>query len=302
VEVYQLSDVRVIHALEDARNRGVNVRVILEFAPFGDAGVSAQVTAEELRSAGLEVESGNPAFRYTHAKFLVIDRATAYILSSNLTHTGLGGTAASADRDYGVIDTDPSDTAEISALFAADWARTAAKPVAPNLVVSPDNARAKLLALIAGVQHTLSIEDEELQDGAVLAALSAASRRGVVVEVLLPAPAAAGSPVPQLGVLAQAHVAVRYGGHLYMHAKLMVVDSTRAFVGSLTLRGATAPQVLGSSPQAAPRVPEGAARAIGCFWPRCDPDGGSCHTRDRDATAQRVPSAPARRSRSRLGS
>jgi phosphatidylserine/phosphatidylglycerophosphate/cardiolipin synthase-like enzyme len=52
-EIYQLSDTRVIHALEDAANRGVAVRVILEFAPFGDAGVSAQVTAEELRAAGV---------------------------------------------------------------------------------------------------------------------------------------------------------------------------------------------------------------------------------------------------------
>ena len=77
------------------------------------------------------------------------------------------------------------------------------------------------------------------------------------------------------------------------------VDGKRTF---LTLRGATAPQVLGSSPQAAPRVPEGAARAIGCSWPRCDPGAGSSHRRDRDATAQRVPSAPARHSRSTLGS
>jgi cardiolipin synthase A/B len=235
VEVYQLSDVRIVPALEDAQNRGAIVRVLLELAPFGDAGVAAQVTAEELRTAGIQVESGNPAFRYTHAKFLVVDRATAYVLSANLTHTGLGGSSTSADRDYGIIDSDPEDVAEISAIFAADWARTTAHPTAPNLVVAPQNARAKLLALIASARQTLRIEDEELQDEAVIATLSSAARRGVIVEVVLPAPASGGPPTPQLAALAHAHIAVRYSGHLYMHAKLVLVDDMQAFVGSVNL-------------------------------------------------------------------
>jgi phosphatidylserine/phosphatidylglycerophosphate/cardiolipin synthase-like enzyme len=233
VEVYQISDVPVIHALEDAANRGIAVRVILEFAPFGDTGVAAQVTAEELRTAGVQVESGNPAFHYTHAKAIVIDHATAYILSGNLTRAGLGGSAAGADRDYGVIDTDPVDVADTIAIFAADWARTSARAVAPNLVVSPSNARAKLLALIGSARHSLAIEDEELQDGAIEDALIAAARRGVVVDVVLPAPTSTGPYSLQVGNLIRAHVWIRYSGHLYMHAKLMLVDGARAFVGSV---------------------------------------------------------------------
>ncbi|HEV2237754.1 MAG TPA: phospholipase D-like domain-containing protein, partial [Ktedonobacterales bacterium] len=110
---------------------------------------------------------------------------------------------------------------------------TPAHPSAPNLIISPTNARAKLTALIASTQHTLAIEDEELQDGAVADALIAAARRGVVVEVILPAPASGAPPAPQLDRLRQAGVLVRYSGHLYMHAKLMVVDGARAFVGSV---------------------------------------------------------------------
>jgi phosphatidylserine/phosphatidylglycerophosphate/cardiolipin synthase-like enzyme len=53
------------------------------------------------------------------------------------------------------------------------------------------------------------------------------------VEVVLPAPASGGPPASQFGALAQAHVAVRYSGHLYMHAKLMVLDGALAFVGSV---------------------------------------------------------------------
>src|SRR5690349_8146891 len=42
VEVYLLSDSSVVHALEDAAARGLDVRVLLETHPFGDGAASAQ--------------------------------------------------------------------------------------------------------------------------------------------------------------------------------------------------------------------------------------------------------------------
>jgi cardiolipin synthase A/B len=51
--------------------------------------------------------------------------------------------------------------------------------------------------------------------------------------VVLPSLASGGPLTPRLAELSQAHVAVRFSGHLYMHAKLMLVDGVRAFVGSI---------------------------------------------------------------------
>jgi phosphatidylserine/phosphatidylglycerophosphate/cardiolipin synthase-like enzyme len=55
----------------------------------------------------------------------------------------------------------------------------------------------------------------------------------VVVEVILPAPTAGGPSAPQLTRLSQARIAIRYSARLYMHAKLMLVDSARGFVSSV---------------------------------------------------------------------
>ena len=80
VEVYEMTDTTVKHALEDAANRGVDVRVLLEAHPFGGGDVQAQQTLEELAASGVHAQASNPAFTYTHAKLLLVDGATAYIL------------------------------------------------------------------------------------------------------------------------------------------------------------------------------------------------------------------------------
>jgi cardiolipin synthase A/B len=120
VEVYLLTDRNVVHALEDAAARGLDVRVLLEPHPFGGGVVSVQVTLDELNAAGAQARASDPAYHYTHAKFIVIDAATAYILTSNLTKSGLGGSSVTANRDYGVVDMNPGDVAEVTAIFQAD--------------------------------------------------------------------------------------------------------------------------------------------------------------------------------------
>ncbi|HKV85311.1 MAG TPA: phospholipase D-like domain-containing protein, partial [Ktedonobacterales bacterium] len=124
VEVYILSDNNVLRALEAAATRGVDVRALLEPHPFGGGDVTAQKDIEELNAAGAQARPSDPAYYYTHEKALLIDGATAYILTANLSKTGLGGSSGGANREYGVIDTDPGDVAQIRAIFEADWGHT----------------------------------------------------------------------------------------------------------------------------------------------------------------------------------
>jgi phosphatidylserine/phosphatidylglycerophosphate/cardiolipin synthase-like enzyme len=72
-----LTDRSVVHALEDAADRGVDVRILLEPHPFGEGDVSAARTLEELRAAGVQARQADQAYHYTHEKALVVDHATA---------------------------------------------------------------------------------------------------------------------------------------------------------------------------------------------------------------------------------
>ena len=230
VEVYLLSDRVVIDALENAANRGVDVRVLLETHPYGGGSVSPQEVMQELQAAGVKAEGADPTFHYTHEKAMIVDSATVFIMSCNLTYSGLGG-SSSSDRDYGVIDTNAPDVQEASAIFQADWQRQTPTLADPNLVVSPVNARAKLAALIASAHHTLYVEDEEMYDTQSENDLIAAAQHGVNVELILPT-SAASSSASDVARLTQGGVHVRYISSPYMHAKLIVADSAEAFVGS----------------------------------------------------------------------
>lgn len=232
VEVYILTDTSVIHALEDAANRGVDVRVLLEINPFDGSATDAQKTLAELNAAGVRARAADPAYRYTHAKMMLVDGATAYVMTCNLSYSGLGGSSVAKNREYGVVDTDPADVAALDAIFQADWDHTTPTLDDPHLVVSPINARAALLGLIDGARTALEVEDEEMVDAQSEDALIAAARRGVRVEVVLPAPAVGATPSPDVARLVSGGVQVRWSLVLYMHAKLIVADHALAFTGS----------------------------------------------------------------------
>jgi cardiolipin synthase len=236
LEIYILSDRNVIRSLEEAANRGIDVRVMLEPHPFGGGGSPAR-TMDQLRAAGAKVQESNPGFALTHEKGLIIDNSTAYIMTSNFSRSALGGYSGSNgfnNREYAIVDTNPQDVQAVTAIFQADWNRTTAQFNNPNLVVSPINARNSFLALINSAHSTLLVEAEELNDSAIEQALTNAAQHGVQVQVILPMPNGSSGDNNSQGINAtkQGGVQVREDSHLYMHAKMMLVDSQKAFVGS----------------------------------------------------------------------
>jgi cardiolipin synthase A/B len=84
LEVYIVTDDAILQSLEDAQRRGVDVRVILEEHPFGGGGGQEEMFAR-LERAGIAVRWGNPVFRFSHIKTLIVDDAVAIIMNQNLT-------------------------------------------------------------------------------------------------------------------------------------------------------------------------------------------------------------------------
>jgi cardiolipin synthase A/B len=173
----------------------------------------------------------------THEKGMIIDATTAYIMTSNFSRAALGGSSGSSglrNREYGIIDTNPQDVQAVVAIFNADWNHTTAQFNNPNLVVSPINSRNDFDALINSAHHTLLIEAEEMIDSDIEEALTNAAQHGIQVEVILPAPQGSSGDSNSQGIatIKQGGVQVRKDAQLYMHAKIIIVDGQRAFVGS----------------------------------------------------------------------
>jgi cardiolipin synthase A/B len=236
LEIYLLSDRNVIRVLEEAANRGLDVRVMLEHHPIG-GGTSPSKTLDMLAASGVKTQFTNPSFSLTHEKGMIIDGSTAYIMTSNFSRSALGGSSGSSgyrNREYGIIDTIPQDIVAIEEIFVADWNRTTAQFNDPNLVVSPINSRNDFTTLINSARSTLQIEAEEMNDSNIEQALASAAQHGVQVEVILPAASSTSGDSNSQGIatIKQSGVQVREDPQLYMHAKIIIVDNKVAFAGS----------------------------------------------------------------------
>lgn len=205
-----------------AKNRGVEVRIILDPDEPGNNNVEPIFT-----SGGVTWKNSSTLYTFSHAKYMVIDRETAVIMSMNFNVD-----AMRRERNYGVLDRDPEDVTDLQAIFDQDWAMAngqtpmAADLACTRLVVSPNNSKARLLDLINGAQSTLDVELMYIAEDSIRMAIGAAKNRGVTVRAILEDPE--DESIPYLQSLG---IPVRIADTFYLHSKLIIADEV-AFVGS----------------------------------------------------------------------
>ena len=207
----------------------MDVRVILDRHFEQSANRSAY---RYLAAHGVHVRWG-PAGTTFHQKTLTVDNATSVVMTLNFTSRYYPDT-----RDFAVIDTAASDIAAITATFNADFAHKGITPPdGADLVWSPTNSQASILAVINAAHRTLAVENEEMGDSTVTRALEAAAKRGVDVTVVMTADSewnSAFAALRRAGV--HVHTFPDSSSALYIHAKAVVADARRSgqqvFVGS----------------------------------------------------------------------
>lgn len=231
VEVYILSDKEIISALEKAKDRGVKVAVMLEQHPYGGGGNLNPKAKEELTKAGVAVEWANSAFSLTHEKGIVIDGTSAFVMTQNLT-----ASAFTKNREYDVLDNNKQDVSEMRTVFMDDWERKDFQKTIQNdsLLESPNTSRAGLTTLIDKASKEVDLETEDIDDDQIISLLSRKQKTSRV-RLLVPALSQVGSNKPSLLRLVSSGVEVRTIKSPYMHAKLILTDAKKAYVGSINL-------------------------------------------------------------------
>jgi len=229
VELYELRDPLAERLLAADARRGVRVRVLLDRHYLEARNLPAY---RYLSTHGVAVRWAPAAFDLVHEKAFVVDGRVATIMSLNLEREYYAST-----RDFAVVVRDPLDAAAVEAVFDADWAgRAGPAPAGTALVWSPEDSQAALLALIGGARRSLLVENEEMEDPEIVAALVAAARRGVDVNVCMTDDLrwhAAFARLSAGGVHVRTYAP---DAPLYIHAKALLADvglgDERGFVGS----------------------------------------------------------------------
>ncbi|HEY7546249.1 MAG TPA: phospholipase D-like domain-containing protein [Blastocatellia bacterium] len=222
--IFRMDDPIVRDALSAAVSRHVKVQALVAKESKGWIKRNKKL-AEDLEKMGVEVRSPHSTstrIKRYHYKFLTIDDAYSLILTFNPTQKNLHYA-----RDFGLLLRDQGITRELNRLFDADWQGREFKPAQTPLVISPDNSREKLIDLLGSARKTIRIMDAKLQDQEALGLLLRKAAAGIDIKVISHA-AFYDEVLPNF----HARKLARYK----LHAKCVVVDGARFFVGSQNLR------------------------------------------------------------------
>jgi len=208
LSLYRCNDKAIFEALAEARERGVEVDVLVT-SRSGGGRKRLRKLWRALEETGVSLHPhADPVVKY-HAKYLVADDGPALVASLNFTRKCFAKTI-----DAIVITHDPAVVSGLRDLLAADCAHASMPDhVSPRLIVGPERARRQFTAIIEQASASIRLIDRKASDPALMALLQARKAAGLRVEL---------------------YDAKRLCG-LRSHGKIMLVDDRLAVVGGLSL-------------------------------------------------------------------
>jgi phosphatidylserine/phosphatidylglycerophosphate/cardiolipin synthase-like enzyme len=215
--VFRFDIDEIERALAAAVQRGVRVRALIAHTNRGSEGRPRKLE-QRLLAAGVTVSrTADDLLRY-HAKYMIADDML-HVFGFNMTKLDI-----LKSRSFAIATRDRKAVAAALKLFESDVARQTFQAAKSNLVVSPETARAALMAFVRGAKKELAIYDLKVQDPAFQKLLNERAARGVTIRVL--------------GGMKRADpsIQVRQLKPMRLHVRAIIRDGTRAFVGSQSLR------------------------------------------------------------------
>jgi phosphatidylserine/phosphatidylglycerophosphate/cardiolipin synthase-like enzyme len=217
IAIFRLDMKAVVQALAAAVARGVNVRALIAHTGGGGEKALRRIEVQLLDAGATVSRSADDLVRY-HYKMMVIDGRRLHVHGFNFTRLDM-----EKSRSFGLVTTAAPLVREAQKLFEADCDRQTYTSGGDRFVVSPVNARERLAGFIKGARRQLLIYDPKVSDPRMLRLLAERQAAGVDVRII-------GSVSGRTTVKAQKFPGKR------LHARAMVRDGTRAFVGSQSLR------------------------------------------------------------------
>lgn len=210
LSLFRCDDFSILDALAAALERGCEVEAILTKRAKGGKKRLKKLWGALEEMGAVVTRYADPVVKY-HAKYLVADGATAIITTLNPTRKCFSRT-----WDALLITRDPSVVKGLQTLFRADSAGKplpSRRPISRRLIVGPERSRSEIRALIAGAKSSICILDHKLSDPDLVALLRERREEGISVTVVGKAPIRGFQP----------------------HGKMMIIDQSRAVLGSTAL-------------------------------------------------------------------
>ena len=129
--VYEMTSDWIVSSLIGARERGIEVKVILEGGPVGGRSYTSEILADRLTENGITVrwmsndfeKDIRDRYRYDHAKYLVIDGKTTLVSTDNFKDSSFpnNGDILEGTRGWMVSVTSKELASQMEKIFFGDW-------------------------------------------------------------------------------------------------------------------------------------------------------------------------------------
>jgi phosphatidylserine/phosphatidylglycerophosphate/cardiolipin synthase-like enzyme len=205
-------------ALESAVERGVAVHALVAHTNRGGEKRLRKLEQALLECGVTVTRTGDDLVRY-HGKMLVIDKQTLLVLGFNYTFLD-----ALKSRSFGIISKDKALVQDALALFEADRLRQPYLPSQDTFIVSPENSRMRLAALVKSAREQLLIYDPKIADRPMIRLLQERAKAGVEIRIL-----------GKVTTKAE-EVQVEKMPKLRLHVRAILRDNQDLFIGSQSLR------------------------------------------------------------------
>ncbi|MDD2753846.1 MAG: phospholipase D-like domain-containing protein [Candidatus Portnoybacteria bacterium] len=234
VGVYYMTDKPILRAIQAAKARGVDVRVIIEGKPYAMKSWQVKNEEQKIEATGAQLHlapsrftSHGSQWAFYHAKYLASGHE-AEIGNPNFSWSDFHSA-----RNYLYVTKNPTVVKAINAVFDADWNNQRAPAWTHKvLVLSPGTSVNQILQVI-NQPGPIDIEDEEV--GPYAPTLDAIAKKGHLARVIMPSNINA-QDKKDAAFLESHGVQVRLlpVKPIYLHAKL-IVGKSLAYIGSENL-------------------------------------------------------------------
>ncbi len=226
VEVYILTEKRIIQALKDAQKRNVRVHVVLEKNVFGATSINGKAF-KTLQESGIKVAYDNSKlYNFVHTKLLIVDD-TYVIMTGNLSYASF-----TTNREFYVFGTNPQDLQTLKDIVLADFLGQEIFESTSNLVISPINSRKKIETLLQSAKKDIFLYAENFWDDAILAILTEKITSWIPVTICMADPSKIKSNTEAIALLKRKWIDVRTSKKPIIHAKSALVDGIYNYIGS----------------------------------------------------------------------
>src|SRR5688572_10914597 len=176
--IFRLDHIEIDKAIKSAVKRGVIVRTLIAHTAGGGEKGLRKLEQRLLATGATVSRTADNLLRY-HNKLMIVDGRTLYVLGFNYTHMDID-----RSRSFGVVTSQRRLVQEAIKLFEADFNRKDYSPGNKSLVVSPENARAELAALLKGAKKQLLIYEMRITDNSMIRILKERAKAGVEIRIL----------------------------------------------------------------------------------------------------------------------